>query len=52
MPLLGFGVYQNYNTKDSVIEALEAGYRWDRLRAVRKIVLATEYTVHNLTRVV
>ncbi|KAH9920103.1 Aldo/keto reductase [Fomitopsis serialis] len=27
MPLLGFGVYQNYNTKDSVIEALEAGYR-------------------------
>ncbi|KAH9832275.1 Aldo/keto reductase [Rhodofomes roseus] len=27
MPLLGFGVYQNYTTKESVLEALEAGYR-------------------------
>ncbi|KAI6044662.1 NADP-dependent oxidoreductase domain-containing protein [Pisolithus marmoratus] len=27
MPLLGFGVYQNYNTKPSVLEALQAGYR-------------------------
>ncbi|KAF8070590.1 NADP-dependent oxidoreductase domain-containing protein [Lyophyllum atratum] len=27
MPLLGFGVYQNYTTRDSVLEALEAGYR-------------------------
>ncbi|KAI9572345.1 Aldo/keto reductase [Boletus coccyginus] len=27
MPLLGFGVYQNYNTRPSVITALAAGYR-------------------------
>ncbi|PPQ98775.1 hypothetical protein CVT24_003333 [Panaeolus cyanescens] len=27
MPLLGFGVYQNYTTKDSCLEALKAGYR-------------------------
>ncbi|KAI0053130.1 Aldo/keto reductase [Auriscalpium vulgare] len=27
MPLLGFGVYQNYTTKPSVLEALAAGYR-------------------------
>ncbi|KAL1748733.1 NADP-dependent oxidoreductase domain-containing protein [Schizophyllum fasciatum] len=27
MPLLGFGVYQNYNAKASVLEALKAGYR-------------------------
>lgn len=27
MPLLGFGVYQNYNTKPSVLEAFQAGYR-------------------------
>ncbi|TEB30297.1 Aldo/keto reductase [Coprinellus micaceus] len=27
MPRLGFGVYQNYATKDSVLLALQAGYR-------------------------
>jgi diketogulonate reductase-like aldo/keto reductase len=27
MPQLGFGVYQNYTTKDSVLEALHVGYR-------------------------
>ncbi|KAJ6594054.1 NADP-dependent oxidoreductase domain-containing protein [Mycena capillaripes] len=27
MPLLGFGVYQNYDAKPSVLEALKAGYR-------------------------
>ena len=27
MPRLGFGVYQNYDTKDSVLLALQAGYR-------------------------
>lgn len=27
MPLLGFGVYQNYTTRASVLEALRAGYR-------------------------
>ncbi|KAF9529226.1 NADP-dependent oxidoreductase domain-containing protein [Crepidotus variabilis] len=27
MPLLGFGVYQNYDTKASVLEAFKAGYR-------------------------
>jgi len=27
MPHLGFGVYQNYNTKESVLEAFKAGYR-------------------------
>ncbi|EIW82631.1 Aldo keto reductase [Coniophora puteana RWD-64-598 SS2] len=27
MPLLGFGVYQNYTTKVSVLEAFQAGYR-------------------------
>ncbi|KAF8894008.1 Aldo/keto reductase [Infundibulicybe gibba] len=27
MPLLGFGVYQNYTTKTSVLEAFAAGYR-------------------------
>jgi len=27
MPLLGFGVYQNYTTKESVLEAFKAGYR-------------------------
>ncbi|KAJ3514112.1 hypothetical protein NLJ89_g2565 [Agrocybe chaxingu] len=27
MPLLGFGVYQNYDTKPSVLEAFKAGYR-------------------------
>ncbi|KAG5648563.1 hypothetical protein DXG03_003174 [Asterophora parasitica] len=27
MPLLGFGVYQNYTTRDSVLEAFKAGYR-------------------------
>ena len=31
MPLLGFGVYQNYTTQESVLEALRAGYRWARL---------------------
>ncbi|KAI0675080.1 Aldo/keto reductase [Trametes maxima] len=27
MPLLGFGVYQNYKTHESVLEAFKAGYR-------------------------
>ncbi|KAJ7287796.1 NADP-dependent oxidoreductase domain-containing protein [Mycena rebaudengoi] len=27
MPLLGFGVYQNYDAKPSVLEAFKAGYR-------------------------
>ncbi|KAH9847189.1 Aldo/keto reductase [Lenzites betulinus] len=27
MPLLGFGVYQNYTTHESVLEAFKAGYR-------------------------
>jgi diketogulonate reductase-like aldo/keto reductase len=27
IPVLGFGVYQNYDTKNSVLLALEAGYR-------------------------
>ncbi|GLB37563.1 putative aldo/keto reductase family protein [Lyophyllum shimeji] len=27
MPLLGFGVYQNYTTRESVLEAFTAGYR-------------------------
>ncbi|KAJ7446216.1 NADP-dependent oxidoreductase domain-containing protein [Mycena galericulata] len=27
LPLLGFGVYQNYDAKPSVLEALKAGYR-------------------------
>ncbi|KAG1716089.1 hypothetical protein ID866_1061 [Astraeus odoratus] len=27
MPLLGFGVYQNYDAKSSVLEAFKAGYR-------------------------
>ncbi|KIJ67493.1 hypothetical protein HYDPIDRAFT_186241 [Hydnomerulius pinastri MD-312] len=27
MPLLGFGVYQNYDAKPSVLESLRAGYR-------------------------
>lgn len=27
MPMLGFGVYQNYTTRESVLEALRAGYR-------------------------
>ena len=27
MPLLGFGVYQNYDAKTSVLEAFSAGYR-------------------------
>ncbi|KAI0633292.1 Aldo/keto reductase [Trametes polyzona] len=27
MPCLGFGVYQNYTTHDSVLEAFQAGYR-------------------------
>ena len=27
MPLLGFGVYQNYTTHASVSEAFRAGYR-------------------------
>ncbi|KAI0365663.1 Aldo/keto reductase [Pilatotrama ljubarskyi] len=27
MPRLGFGVYQNYTTRDSVLEAFSAGYR-------------------------
>ena len=34
MPLLGFGVYQNYNTRPSVLTAFAAGYRYviDALR--------------------
>lgn len=28
MPLLGFGVYQNYTTHDSVLEAFKVGYRY------------------------
>lgn len=34
MPLLGFGVYQNYNTRPSVLTAFAAGYRYviDSLR--------------------
>jgi diketogulonate reductase-like aldo/keto reductase len=31
MPLLGFGVYQNYTTTQSVLQALEVGYRSSRL---------------------
>jgi diketogulonate reductase-like aldo/keto reductase len=27
VPLLGFGVYQNYDAKPSVLEAFKAGYR-------------------------
>ncbi|SJK97535.1 uncharacterized protein ARMOST_00787 [Armillaria ostoyae] len=27
MPLLGFGVYQNYNATPTVLEAFRAGYR-------------------------
>lgn len=27
MPLLGLGVYQNYDARASVLQALEAGYR-------------------------
>jgi len=27
VPLLGFGVYQNYDAKTSVLEAFRAGYR-------------------------
>ena len=27
MPLLGFGVFQNYSTKPSVAEAFRSGYR-------------------------
>lgn len=27
MPLLGFGVYQNYDARNSVLEAFKAGYR-------------------------
>ncbi|KXN91005.1 hypothetical protein AN958_03072 [Leucoagaricus sp. SymC.cos] len=27
MPVIGFGVYQNYTTRDSVFEALRVGYR-------------------------
>lgn len=27
MPLLGFGVYQNYSAKPAVLEAFKAGYR-------------------------
>ncbi len=27
MPRLGFGVYQNYTTQDSVLEAFRVGYR-------------------------
>ena len=27
MPLLGFGVYKNYDAKSSVLEAFKAGYR-------------------------
>lgn len=34
MPLLGFGVYQNYTTQESVQEALRAGYRWASMSAV------------------
>jgi diketogulonate reductase-like aldo/keto reductase len=29
MPLLGFGVYQNYDAKPSVLEAFKAGYRFE-----------------------
>lgn len=28
MPLLGFGVYKNFTTKDSCLEAFKAGYRY------------------------
>lgn len=27
MPVLGLGVYRNYTTRDSVLEAFSAGYR-------------------------
>jgi hypothetical protein len=27
MPVLGFGVYQNYDAKPSCLEAFKAGYR-------------------------
>ena len=29
MPLLGFGVFQNYDTERCVLEAFKAGYRYD-----------------------
>ena len=37
MPILGFGVYQNYTTKESVLEAFRAGYRYapDHLREAK-----------------
>lgn len=28
MPILGFGVYQNFDAKTSCLEAFEAGYRY------------------------
>jgi diketogulonate reductase-like aldo/keto reductase len=28
MPLLGFGVYQNYDTAATTLEAFKAGYRY------------------------
>ncbi len=31
MPMLGFGVYKNYDTRPSVLEAFKAGYRYSSL---------------------
>jgi hypothetical protein len=45
MPLLGFGVYQNYDAKPGVLEAFKAGYRF----AVGGLILVPHYLTRYLT---
>jgi diketogulonate reductase-like aldo/keto reductase len=43
MPLLGFGVYQNYSAKSSVLDAFKAGYRYFVIHFVRSARI-----IHNM----
>lgn len=43
MPLLGFGVYQNYTTLSSVLEAFKAGYRYLDLLLTQRDTTMTGY---------
>lgn len=51
MPLLGFGVYQNYNTRQSVLTALAVGYRYviDLLRSAVSTTIAARSGLPALT---
>ena len=48
MPIIGLGVYQNYHTKDSCLEAFKVGYRYTL--SIRLVYLSRIDVVGMLTR--